>query len=401
MIDFEYLSEVIRPSSTKIVMVVVDGLGGMKNPAIGKTELQVANLDNLDYLASLSSCGVTVPVLPGITPGSGPGHMALFGYNPVKYLLGRGVLEGFGIGAEVGPDDIAARGNFCTLNSVGNILDRRANRIASEQSLPLVELLNTIEIANVNLTVYPVMDYRFVLVMNGNDLSPYVSETDPQLTDVPIPKAFPKDESASFTASVVNEFTHKAKKLLHDKKFRVDGILLRGFSGVPRLPSFCISYGLKAAAIAAYPMYRGIAELIGMDVLGSAINFEEEIQVLKANYDLYDFFFVHYKPADSAGEDGNFNRKVKTLEEFDNALEEIIKLSPDVLVVCGDHSTPSTISSHSWHPVPFLINSKYGDGYIDEFSEICCLKGSLGRIKAEELMLLVLAHAGRLTKFGP
>jgi len=401
MIDFEYLPEVVQSSSTKIVMVVVDGLGGMKDPSVGKTELQMANLPNLDLLTTQSSCGVSVPVLPGITPGSGPGHMALFGYDPVKYLLGRGVLEGFGIGAEIGTNDVAARGNFCTLKDDGNILDRRANRIVSNQSVELVDLLNDIQVDGVNINVLPVIDYRFVLVINGPGLSPKISETDPQLIGVPIPKCFAKDEGASFTASVVNEFTDKAKKLLQKTNLGANGILLRGFSGVPNLPNFCDSYRLNAAAIASYPMYKGIAELIGMKNLGTPSNFKEEIAVLKANYDSHDFFFVHYKPADSAGEDGNFLQKVASLEEFDESLKEIIKMSPDVLVVCGDHSTPSYINSHSWHAVPFLINSKYGDAYIDAFDELSCLKGSLGRIKGEELMLLVMAHADKLTKFGP
>ena len=401
MIDFEYLPEVVQPSPTKIVMVVVDGLGGMKDPNVGKTELEMAHLPNLDFLTTKSSCGVSTPVLPGITPGSGPGHMALFGYDPVKYLLGRGILEGFGIGAEIGTNDVAARGNLCTLKDDGNILDRRANRIRSNQAIEIINLLNRIKIDNVSITVLPVIDYRFVLVINGPGLSSNISETDPQMTGIPIAKSLAKDEGASFTASVVNEFTDKANNVLKNRNLGANGVLLRGFSGVPTLPSFCESYSLNAGAIASYPMYKGIAELIGMEILGEAKNFKEEIDVLKANYDSHDFFFVHYKPADSAGEDGDFRKKVETLEEFDGFLKEIIKMSPDVLVVCGDHSTPSFTSSHSWHPVPFLINSKYGDGYIDTFDESSCLKGSLGRIKAEELMLLIMAHADKLTKFGP
>ena len=401
MIDFEYLPEVVQASPTKVVMVVVDGLGGMKDPNVGKTELEMAHLPNLDFLTTKSSCGVSTPVLPGITPGSGPGHMALFGYDPVKHLLGRGVLEGFGIGAEIGTNDIAARGNLCTLKNDGHILDRRANRIPSHQSIELVNLLNDIQVDGVTITVLPVVDYRFVLVINGPGLSSNISETDPQLSGVPISKSFAKDKGASFTASVVNEFTQKAIEALQTTNMEANGILLRGFSGVPTLPNFCDSYKLKAGVIASYPMYKGIAELIGMKILGSANNFKEEIDVLKDNYDSHDFFFVHYKPADSAGEDGDFRKKVEALEEFDVSLKEIIKMSPDVLVICGDHSTPSFTSSHSWHPVPFLINSKYGDGYVDTFDERSCLKGSLGRIKAEELMLLVMAHADKLTKFGP
>ena len=401
MIDFPYLSDVVRPTSSRIVMVVVDGLGGMPHPEYGKSELEFADLQTLDALSASSSLGLTTPVLPGITPGSGPGHMALFGYNPVKYLLGRGILEGMGIGADICQGDVAARGNFCVLGEQGNILDRRAGRLDTETCKSLCAELNEIKIDGVDIKVYPVMDYRFVLVINGPGLSSNISETDPQLTGVPIAKSLANDKGASFTASVVNEFTDKANNVLKNRNLDANGVLLRGFSGVPTLPSFCESYSLNAGAIASYPMYKGIAELIGMEILGEAKNIKEEIDVLKANYDSHDFFFVHYKPADSAGEDGDFRKKVEALEEFDGSLQEIIKMSPDVLVVCGDHSTPSFTSSHSWHPVPFLINSKYGDGNINTFDESSCLKGSFGRIKAEELMLLVMAHADKLTKFGP
>ena len=403
MIDFQYLSSIRKQTDSKIVMIVVDGLGGMTDPSRGQSELEAAKLPNLDKLASISSCGVSTPVLPGITPGSGPGHMALFGYNPIKYLLGRGVLEGLGIGAPIGKGDVAARGNFCLLGEDGKIIDRRAGRITTEECVELVELLKQIEIPGFGIEIHPVMDYRFVLVFKGETSSPDVSETDPQITGVTPMISNPTSERGTGTALAVNLFTQRSAEILREHNGSANGILLRGFSNIPELPHFGASYALNPAAIAAYPMYRGVAGLLGMDVLKSNQTFEDEIKTLEANYSKnYDYFFLHYKPADSAGEDGNFAQKVAMLEEFDSQLERVLKLEPDVLVVCGDHSTPSYIASHSWHPVPFLISSNLSQGRVGaKFTENSCQDGSIGSIRAEELMLLVLSHADKLNKFGP
>ena len=403
MIDFQYLSSIRKQTDSKIVMIVVDGLGGMTDPSTGQSELEAAKLPNLDKLASISSCGVSTPVLPGITPGSGPGHMALFGYNPIKYLLGRGVLEGLGIGAPIGKGDVAARGNFCLLGEDGKIIDRRAGRITTEECVELVELLKQIEIPGFGIEIHPVMDYRFVLVFKGETSSPDVSETDPQITGVTPMISNPTSERGTGTALAVNLFTQRSAEILREHNGSANGILLRGFSNIPELPHFGASYALNPAAIAAYPMYRGVAGLLGMDVLKSKQTFEDEIKTLEANYTKnYDYFFLHYKPADSAGEDGNFAQKVAMLEEFDSQLERILQLEPDVLVVCGDHSTPSYIASHSWHPVPFLISSNLSQGRVGaKFTENSCQEGSIGSIRAEELMLLVLSHADKLNKFGP
>ena len=327
MIDFQYLSSIRKQTDSKIVMIVVDGLGGMTDPSTGQSELEAAKLPNLDKLASISSCGVSTPVLPGITPGSGPGHMALFGYNPIKYLLGRGVLEGLGIGAPIGKGDVAARGNFCLLGEDGKIIDRRAGRITTEECVELVELLKQIEIPGFGIEIHPVMDYRFVLVFKGETSSPDVSETDPQITGVTPMISNPTSERGTGTALAVNLFTQRSAEILREHNGSANGILLRGFSNIPELPHFGASYALNPAAIAAYPMYRGVAGLLGMDVLKSNQTFEDEIKTLEANYSKnYDYFFLHYKPADSAGEDGIFAQKVAMLEEFDSQLEKVLKL---------------------------------------------------------------------------
>ena len=402
MIDFPYLSDIVRSTPSKIVMVVVDGLGGMPHPDYGKSELEFADIPILDTLGSTSSVGATIPVAPGITPGSGPGHMALFGYNPVKYLLGRGILEGMGIGADIAQGDVAARGNFCVLDTEGSIVDRRAGRLDTETCKALCSKLNEIQLDGVDFDVYPVMDYRFVLVLKGENLSPNISETDPQVEGVIPLLSQPFNSEAQVTANFIKEFVLKATELLGSADSSANGILLRGFSSLPTLPDFGNQYALNAAAIAAYPMYRGLAGLIGMDILESGQTFESEIDVLEDNFHQgYDFFFLHYKPADSAGEDGDFLAKVSQLENFNRDIQRVIDLNPDVLVICGDHSTPSLTASHSWHPVPFMINSQYSEGTSAVFTEKACRTGSIGTIQAEQLMFQVLAHAGKLKKFGP
>ena len=402
MIDFPYLSDVVRSTPSKIVMVVVDGLGGMPHPDYGKSELEFADIPLLDTLGSTSSVGATIPVAPGITPGSGPGHMALFGYNPVKYLLGRGILEGVGIGADIAQGDVAARGNFCVLDTEGSIVDRRAGRLDTETCKALCSKLNEIQLDGVDFDVYPVMDYRFVLVLKGENLSPNISETDPQVEGVIPLLSQPFNSEAQVTANFIKEFVLKATELLGSADSSANGILLRGFSSLPTLPDFGIQYALKPAVIAAYPMYRGLAGLIGMDILESGQTFESEIDVLEDNFHQgYDFFFLHYKPADSAGEDGDFLAKVSQLENFNRDIQRVIDLNPDVLVICGDHSTPSFTASHSWHPVPFMINSQYSEGTSAVFTEKACRTGAIGTIQAEQLMFQVLAHASKLKKFGP
>ncbi|MBA12433.1 MAG: 2,3-bisphosphoglycerate-independent phosphoglycerate mutase [SAR202 cluster bacterium] len=402
MIDFPYISNICKSTNSKIVMLVADGLGGMHHPDYAATELETAKIPNLDKLASISSCGVSTPVLPGLTPGSGPGHMGLFGYDPIKYLLGRGILEGIGIDAPIEHGDVVARGNFCTLDEEMNILDRRAGRISNEQGVSLTNKLNSIVIDNVNVNVHHVMGYRFVLVFKGDGLSDLITDTDPQITGVNPLMSQAKSKNADKTANAVNEFVSKANALFKDDDGPANGLLLRGFSSLPSLPDFNSSYKLKSVAIASYPMYRGIANLMGMDVIKGLNDFNEEINALRSNFNEYDFFFLHYKPADSAGEDSNFEQKVKALEDLDSYIEEILDINPNVLVVCGDHSTPSYMGSHSWHPVPFIIKSQYSQpNSTGVFTELSCRNSEIGSIKAKELMFTVLAHAGKLNKFGP
>ena len=401
MIDLEQLHDCYVSTSSKIVLLVVDGLGGLAHPDTGKSELETANTPNLDTMAQQSACGLTTPVIPGVAPGSGPGHLALFGYNPLKYIIGRGALEALGIEEELKPGDVAARGNFCTIDDGGNLVDRRAGRIPTELSAPLCERLDQIELDGVQCDVFPVQDYRFVLRLRGEGLSELITETDPQITGVPDLAVRPIQPSAEKTAGLVNQFVAKARQLLSEEE-RGNMVLLRGWAQLPSLPPMGDVYRLNPAGIAAYPMYRGLATVASMKIIPTGHSFADEVETLHQNYASHDFFFIHYKPADAAGEDGDFDAKVKTLEELDPFIPQIQALNPDVFMVAGDHATPAIMAAHSWHPVPFMLSSRLtkGEG-IPGFNERACAQGSLGRIPATNIMLLALSHSGKLNKFGP
>lgn len=389
-----------RKNDTKLVLLVADGLGGLPLEPGGKTELETARTPNLDALARRGVLGLSVPVLPGIAPGSGPGHLGLFGYDPLHYQIGRGVLEALGIDFPLGKNDVAIRGNFCTVDAQGNITDRRAGRIASEVGARLCEKLDQITIPGVEVFVKPVKEYRLVIVLRGEGLGAQIADTDPQRTGVPPLEARGADEASEKTAHALREFVRQAREVLKDDA-PANLLTMRGIDKLPHIPTFEEVYGLRPAAIAVYPMYRGLARLVGMDVLDAGTTPETQMARLEAAWNDYDFFFIHYKYTDSSGEDGDFAKKVAKIEEFDSIVPRITALKPDVLAVTGDHSTPSKLRSHSWHPVPVLLAADTArfDGS-ESFGEAQCLRGGLGQFEAKYLMPLALAHAGRLEKFG-
>lgn len=399
--NFSIIRDLVERAETKIVLLVLDGLGGLPAEKGGATELEAADTPILDRLATDGICGLHQPVAPGITPGSGPSHLALFGYDPLKYQVGRGVLSALGIDFDLGPNDVAARGNFCTLDDQGRVADRRAGRIPTEKNKELCERLREIELPGVEVFVETVKEYRLLLVLRGEGLSGDLADTDPQeIGERPLDPE-PLSTGAKRTAGLVREFVEQARDVLADHH-PANMILLRGFSKLPDWPSFEQVFGLRAAAIAAYPMYRGVAKLVGMEVLETGVDVEEEMDVLEQHWQDYDFFFLHVKPIDSAGEDGDFDRKVSLIEEVDAVMPRLLKLQPDVLVVTGDHSTPSLLKYHSWHPVPVLLWSKHcrADS-VNRFGERACMGGGLGsRLPAVDLMPLALANALRLEKFG-
>jgi 2,3-bisphosphoglycerate-independent phosphoglycerate mutase len=400
MDSLELMREISVSTPSKIVMVVIDGLGGLPDPQTCKTELETARLPNLDALAAQGICGLADPVAPGITPGSGPGHLALFGYDPITCNIGRGVLEAVGIGIELGPGDVAARGNFCTADEKGIITDRRAGRISTEKCGELCRLLDGMTINKVRVKVYPVREHRFVVVFRGEGLVPDVTESDPSRTGVAPLDIIAMNQNATRMAAVARSFVLKSKSLLADRH-PANMLLLRGFSRKPIFPNMQEIYRLDPLAIAVYPMYRGLARLVGMKVADTGTTLEEEFATLEKNYKDHDFFFVHVKWTDTAGEDGDFARKVKVLEEVDAAMPGLTALAPDVLVIVGDHSTPAALKGHSWHPVPVMICSKYcRPDAVRKFSETDFLAGGLGRISSTHIMPLAMANALKLTKYG-
>ena len=405
MADFELIKQLHMPAETKIVQLVLDGLGGLPRDLDGKTELEAASTPNLDALAARSQLGLAVPVRPGVTPGSGPAHLSLFGYDPLEYDVGRGVLAALGIGFDLHPEDVAARGNFCTIDDDGLITDRRAGRIPTEFSQKLTALLGQIQLPGVQAYVETVKEYRFVLVLRptaGQTLHANIADTDPQKTGVPSLPAVAGDEASKATAQLANDWIAAARAILKDHQ-PANSLNLRGFAKDPGFPKFPDVYGLRAGAIATYPMYKGVAKLVGMDVLPVAgETLEAEVDSLRAHWDAYDYFFFHVKKTDSAGEDGDFERKAGVIEHVDEAVvPAILDLEPDVLIVTGDHSTPSALKSHSWHPVPTLLWSRfcYWDG-AEAFGERACGRGSLGVFPAADEMQLALGYALRLNKYG-
>ena len=399
MIDFP--DDIFQPNPSKIVLLVVDGLGGMPHPGTGMSELETASLPNLDRLAQRSAAGLSRPVAPGVTPGSGPGHTALFGYDPLKYTVGRGVLEALGIGVELAGGDVAVRGNFCTVDESGAVVDRRAGRIPTSESAPLAAILDEIELPGVELAVHPGKDYRFVLIMRGDGLGADVRDTEPRPPSLSPSPAEALSPGSEATAAAANAFALEAGRRLAGRD-RANMVLLRGFSQAPSWPQMGDVYKLDPAAIAAYPMYRGLAQILGMQVIPTGETFDGELATLESSFGDHDFFFLHYKPADAAGEDANFDAKVAALEELDRRIPRLLDLDIDTLVVAGDHSTPAVLGRHSWHPVPLLIHARHtlGEG-VESFTERACRAGSIGSVPASAVMMLALANADKLTRFGP
>jgi 2,3-bisphosphoglycerate-independent phosphoglycerate mutase len=396
----DLIRELREPSDSKIVLLVADGLGGLPMEPGGKTELESARTPNLDALAREATCGLSIPVLPGITPGSGPGHLGLFGYDPLQYRIGRGILEALGINFDVGPRDVAARGNFCTVDAQGLVTDRRAGRPTTERCVAMCRKLQTIRVPGVQLFVEPVREHRFVVVFRGDNLGDAVNDTDPQQVGHAPLEAMAADSASQDTARAVNTFVAEAGRVLADDA-PTNMVTLRGFARYPKIVTMQEVYGLRPLAIAVYPMYKGLARLVGMDVADAGATLSDQMETLRRSWDQYDFFFLHYKYTDSTGEDGNFAAKVEMIERLDNEVPKIRALGPDVLIVTGDHSTPSKLRSHSWHPVPTLLWSKRcRPDPVTEFGESYCLRGGLGQFQAMYLLPMALANAGRLGKYG-
>jgi 2,3-bisphosphoglycerate-independent phosphoglycerate mutase len=398
---FELITSLRMKSGSRIAFLVLDGLGGLERD--GKTELETARTPRMDELAQKSDTGLMIPVLRGITPGSGPGHLALFGYDPLRYIIGRGILSALGVNFPVQHGDLTARVNFATLDERGNVADRRAGRIPDETNRAMCEKIRKISLPGVEFFVETEKEHRAALIFRGGELSDRLTETDPQKTGVPPHRVEPtdRDQASRKTAELMNRFLDEVRGVLQHE-LPANFVLLRGWALYQQIPSFREVYGLHPCANAGYPMYRGLARLAGMEVLEVESGVESQFARLREAWESYDFHFVHIKYTDSSGEDGDFDRKVSVIEEVDRHLDAVLDLDPDVLVITTDHSTPARYRAHSWHSTPVLIHSPWCriSPQVRQFSERELLKGSLGIIQALDLMTLVMAHAGRLNKFG-
>jgi 2,3-bisphosphoglycerate-independent phosphoglycerate mutase len=402
-LNLDLVRELAVSTDSRIILLVLDGLGGLPMDPFGRTELEAANTPNLDSLAARSDLGLSRPVAAGVSPGSGPGHLALFGYDPLEYEVGRGVLSALGIGFELSENDLAARINFATKDEAGRISDRRAGRIANEEASKLVDLLKeNVKLDDAEVFVTHEKEHRAVAVFRADGLSDALSDSDPQRTGLePLPVE-PTDgtgDGAKKSAELANAFIEEADEILADYH-PANTVLLRGFGMHPALPRFDEVYKLRAAAIAGYPMYKGLARLAGMEVLKEGEGIAGEFETLKQNWDAFDFFFVHVKATDAAGEDGDFERKSAVIEEADALIPELLDLSSAALAVTGDHATPAKMESHSWHGVPFLLSSPYTLPTAQSFGERTCAGGSLGVFPAEEIMGLLMGHALKLNRYG-
>jgi len=403
MANFDLMRRLATIDGGKIILLVMDGLGGLPREQGGLTELEAANTPNMNSLAREGSTGLSIPVTRGVAPGSGPAHLGLFGYDPLVYDIGRGVLEAIGIGLDVGQGDVAIRGNFCTIDAAGNITDRRAGRIPTEQGEKRVELLKDIKLDGIDIQIAAGEGYRFAMVLRGEGLNDDVKDTDPQATGVPPLPAVASSPAAERTAALANQWLAAARERLAGHE-PANMVTLRGFATDPNLPKYADVYKLKAACVATYPMYKGVSRLVGMKTIETDLHFsiQDEFDKVAEIWNDYDFVFCHVKYTDSRGEDGDFDAKVKVIEQVDAALPTLLDLDPAVMIITGDHSTPATYRAHSWHPVPTLLWAP-GTHMTDRaqaFGERECMGGALGQFRAVDLMPMALAHARRLGKYG-
>jgi 2,3-bisphosphoglycerate-independent phosphoglycerate mutase len=403
MVPEHLLDSLLLDEGGTILLLVMDGLGDTASPVTNwRTPLEAAHTPNLDALVRESACGRGIPVSPGITPGSGPGHLALFGYEPVEHEIGRGVLEAAGLDMEITPRDVCTRANFGTYDDKGIIVDRRAGRIPTEKCRELVaELARRIQsIEDVEFILKAGKGHRFVVLMRGDGLDGDLTDADPHHEGSPILEVKANTPDGQKAARIANEFIARANELLKTEH-PANGIMMRGFSKTPRIRPFPERWKLSSAAIATYPMYRGITKLLGLNVLATGETTADEAATYVNDAANYDYVFVHVKPTDAAGEDGNFDAKVAAIEETDAVIPTLLKREPDVLCVTGDHSTPIANKAHSWHPVPVMVRSKVcGADRLERFTERNCNSGSLGIFPMIELMPVLLANAGRIDKFG-
>jgi len=397
----DLISSLAKPNDKRICLLVMDGVGDCDNDGKG-TALQIARTPNLDALAGKSALGLSMPVEIGVTPGSGPGHLGLFGYDPLIYKVGRGVLSALGIEFKLTPRDVAARLNFCTLDKSGNVTDRRAGRISDDENKRVLgKIRSSIKPpAGIEVMVETVAEHRALLVLRGDELDDDIAETDPQTVGAPPLSATRPPHDKSAAARAYEEIAEQVRQILADEP-QANMILARGFAKFPSWPTFAERFKMDPAAVAGYPMYRGVARLVGMEVVSQPTTAEDICDEAAKALKEHTFVFAHFKYTDKTGEDGDLDGKIARIEEMDAAIGKLLAAKPDVLVITGDHSTPPSLKAHSWHPVPILMAAPHlrgGDG--PTFDEVACRGGQIGTIPAKAIIPLAMAHAGKLEKFG-
>jgi 2,3-bisphosphoglycerate-independent phosphoglycerate mutase len=399
-------SELTLKTNAKLALVVLDGLGDIATKEQNYlTPLEAAHTPNLDALSKESAQGRMIPVAPGITPGSGPGHLGLFGYDPLEFQVGRGVIEALGLGVELQPGDVCARANFATLDAKGIVTDRRAGRIPTESCEKLCAMLaaKVKKIGDTQIIIKPGKEHRFVVVFRGKGLQGPLTDADPNREGFAIPTVKPRDPKNAKQkkmAGLIAKFYQAALPIIAKEK-PANGFLMRGIAHQPEIPLFEERYQLKSACLAVYPMYKGLSQLVGMKKIEGPQSIAEQFERYLTAYDNFGFFFIHYKYTDKAGEDGNFAAKKEAIEAFDAALPILLKKRPDVLAITGDHSTPCALKGHSWHPQPVLLHSAVsGSDKLERFTETGANCGSLGVMEAKHLIRLMQANAKMFDKFG-
>ena len=403
----------------KTFFVICDGLGDRPIPKLGrKTPLEYAKTPNLDAIARRGIIGAMNTIDIGVRPGSDTAHMAIFGYDPHVYYTGRGPFETAGLRMEHKDGDICFRVNMGTVDDTLHIIDRRAGRIGDTSAF--ARELNGMKIDGVEFFVKAGTGYRMGMIMRGKKLSTHITDIDPGHVGKGVRMCEATDDTseAKRTAKILNTFVSRAHKLLKRMPVNIDRqknglpqanyLLVRGAGVYPKLPRFFDKYGLRAACFAGAGLYKGIARLIGMDVVhvpGATgkpdSNIRAKVETAIKHRKDYDFFFIHFKGADSCGEDGDVEGKIAYIEKIDDAVAPLLKLKNSLVVITADHSTPCTIKSHSADDVPIVImGDEVRDDDVHEFSERTCAKGRMGHIKGMHVMPIILDLMGIAEKFG-
>ncbi len=397
----------------KIVFIVFDGLADRPIKELGnKTPLEVANKPNLDELAKRGVNGLLDIISPGKRIGSDVAHLSILGYDPYKYYTGRGPLEASGIGLELDSNDVAFRANFATVSEDFTVIDRRAGRI-KEGTKELEKAINEIDIG-VDFIFKASVAHRGALVLKGKGLSDKVSDTDPHEVGVKVMEAKPLENTkeAKRTAEIINEFTKKVHEVLNNHRVNVERakrglpkaniVLLRGAGRTPKLEPFEKRYGIKGACIAKTAIIKGIARLLGMEVIDSKEDFLERGKQIFEALNRNDFVLLNIKEPDEAGHDGNYEKKIKIIEEADKMIGMFLDyVEENYLVVLSDHTTPVSFRDHTGDEVPVLIaGPEVRSDDVTTFSERSVYKGYLNRIRALDLMTYMLNLTNRLEKYG-